>query len=93
MPVSDVARPRSPRRGSSRWREICEEYERFVGTQAEFYRPHGITCGSLRYWRLKQDTIFVEVAPPETAAWDVELVFGDGSILLCSAQDRSWNSS
>ena len=42
MSVSSVARPRSPRKGAVRWREICVEYERFIGTQAEFCRLHGI---------------------------------------------------
>lgn len=76
MSVSDVVRSRSPRKGAARWREICEEYERFMGTQAEFCRLHGITCSSLRYWRLKQESAFVEAA-----ARDVELVFGDGTVL------------
>ncbi len=55
MSDNGVVRSRSPKRGAARWREICEEYERFIGTQAEFCRLHGITCGSLRYWRLKQE--------------------------------------
>ena len=77
-----VARSRSPRRGSAWWREICEEYERFIGTQAEFCRLHGITGGSLRYWRLKHEAAFIEVAAPEdVSAWDVELAFGDGTVL------------
>ena len=81
MSVSDVVRSRSPRKGAARWREICEEYERFLGTQAEFCRLHGISCSSLRYWRLKRETTFVEVTPPEAAAWDVELAFDDGTVL------------
>ena len=60
---------------------ICEEYDRFIGTQTEFCRLHGITGSSLRYWRLKQETSFVEVASPEAAAWDVELAFADGTVL------------
>ena len=76
MSDSGVVRSRSSRRGAARWRDICEEYERFIGTQAEFCRLHGITCGSLRYWRLKQEATFVEVA-----AWDVELAFGNGTVL------------
>ena len=76
-----VERSRSPRKGAARWRELCEEYDRFIGTQAEFCRLHGITGSSLRYWRLKQETAFVEVAAPEAAAWDVELAFGDGTVL------------
>ena len=82
MSGSGVARSRSPRRGAARWREICEEYERFIGTQAEFCRLHCITGSSLRYWRLKQETSFVEVAAPESVStWDVELAFGDGTVL------------
>jgi len=83
MSVSnDVVRSRSARKGAARWREICAEYDRFMGTQAEFCHLHDISCSSLRYWRLKQDTTFVEVAAPETAAaWDVELAFGDGMVL------------
>ena len=42
MSVSDVVRSRSPRRGAARRREICEECGRFMGTQAEFCRLHGI---------------------------------------------------
>ena len=77
MSDSGVVRSRSPRRGAARWREIFE-YDRFIGTQAEFCRLHGITGSSLRYWRLKQETSFVEVAAPESvSAWDVELAFGD----------------
>ena len=48
MSDSVVARLRSPRRGAARWREICE-YDRFIRTQAEFCRLHGITGSSLRY--------------------------------------------
>ena len=82
MSVSNaVVRSRPPRKGAARWREICEEYDRFMGTQAEFCHLHDISCSSLRYWRLKQDTTFVEMAPPEAAAWDVELAFGDGTVL------------
>ena len=51
MSDNGVVCSRSPRRGAAQRREICEEYERFRGTQAEFCRLHGITCGSLRYWR------------------------------------------
>ena len=76
-----VVRSRSPRKGAARWREICEEYERFLGTQAEFCRLPGISCSSLRYWRLKQETTFVEVTAPEAMAWDVELAFDDGTVL------------
>ena len=42
MSDSGVVRSRSPRRGAARWRELCEEYDRFIGTQAEFCRLHGI---------------------------------------------------
>ena len=81
MSGSGVVRSRSPRKGAARWRELCEEYDRFIGTQTEFCRLHGITGSSLRYWRLKQETSFVEVASPEAAAWDVELAFADGTVL------------
>ena len=82
MSGSGVVRSRSPRRGAARWREPCEEYERFIGTQAEFCRLHAISSGSLRYWRLKQEAAFVEVAAPESVStWDVELAFGDGTVL------------
>ena len=81
MSDSGVERSRSPRKGAARWRELCEEYDRFIGTQAEFCRLHGITGSSLRYWRLKRETSFVEVAAPEAVAWDVELAFVDGTVL------------
>lgn len=81
MSGSGVVRSRSPRKGAARWRELCEEYDRFIGTQTECCRLHGITGSSLRYWRLKQETSFVEVASPEAAAWDVELAFADGTVL------------
>ena len=81
MSSAGVVRSRSPRRGAARWREICE-YDRFIGTQAEFCRPHAISSGSLRYWRLKQETAFVEVAALESVStWDVELPFGDSTVL------------
>ena len=82
MSRSGVVRSRSPRKGAARWRELCEEYDRFIGTQAEFCRLHGISGSSLRYWRLKQEASFVEVAAPESVStWDVELAFGDGTVL------------
>ena len=81
MSSSGVVRSRSPRKGAARWRELCEECDRFIGTQTECCRLHGITGSSLRYWRLKQETSFVEVASPEAAAWDVELAFADGTVL------------
>ena len=81
MSGSDVVRSRLPRRGAARWREICEEYDRFMGTRAGFCRLHCITCGSLRCWRLKREAAFVEVAAPETAVRDVELAFDDGTAL------------
>ena len=36
MSDSGVVRSRSPRRGAARWREICEEYERFI-VSGHFY--------------------------------------------------------
>ena len=82
MSGSGVVRSRSPRKGAARWRELCEEYDRFGGTQAEFCRLHGISGSSLRTWRLKRETTFVEVAAPESVStWDVELSFGDGTVL------------
>ena len=82
MSSSGVVRSRSPRKGAARWRELCEEYDRFIGTQAEFCRLHAISISSLRYWRLKQESDFVEVAAPESVStWDVELAFGDGTVL------------
>ena len=81
MSGSAVVGSRSPRKGAARWRELCEAYGRFGGTQAEFCRRHGITASSLQYWRSKQETPFVEVAAPEAAAWDVELAFADGTVL------------
>ena len=82
MSGSGVVRSRSPRRGAARWRELCEEYDRFIGTQAEFCRLHAISNSSLRYWLLKQESAFVEVAAPESVSpWDVELAFGDGTVL------------
>ena len=67
--------------GATTLSQLREEYGRFIGTRAEFCRLHGITGSSLRYRRLKQETAFVEVAAPETAAWDVDLDFGDGTVL------------
>ena len=82
MSSSGVVRSRSARKGAARWRELCEEYDRFIGTQAEFCRLHDISCSSLRYWRLKQETSVVEVAAPESVStWDVELAFGDATVL------------
>ena len=79
MSGSEVVHSRSPTKGAARWRELCDEYDRLVGTQAEFCRLHGITGSSLRYWQLKQETAFVEATAPETTSGAVELPFGDGT--------------
>ena len=76
----NVLRSRSPRRGAVQWRKTCEEYERFIGTQAEL-------LPSARHRRRFAALLAIEAgdghcrdAAPETA-WDVELALGDGTVL------------
>ena len=87
MSGSGIVRSRLPRKGAAGWRELCEEYDRFIGAQAEICCLHGITGSSLRYWPLKQETAFVEVAAPEAAAWDVELTSGDDRVAATLRRD------
>ena len=65
------------------WRTLLEDFDLHEGSQAEFCRLHGISHGSLFYWRRKlRQTAFVEIeAPVSAACWDVELEFGDGMVL------------
>ena len=70
---------RAPRRGAEEWRTL-DLHER---TKAEFCRVHGISPGSLSYWRGKCGAVgFVRIEAPGLApGWDVELEFGDGMVL------------
>ena len=66
---------RTPRLGVEEWRTLLDDFDLHEGSQAEFCRLHGISQGSLFYWRRKlRQTAFVEIeAPVSTACWDVEL--------------------
>ena len=56
---------------------------RHTGTEAEFCRHHGISPGSLSYWRGKLGTAgFVRIETPDLApGWDVEFELGGGMVL------------
>ncbi len=77
------ARMRGPRRGAQEWRELLADFDLHEGTKAEFCRHHGISPGSLSYWRGKcEATGFVRIEAPALApGWDVELELGDGMVL------------
>ena len=74
---------RTPRRGVEEWRTPVADFDLHEGSQAEFCRLHGISQGSLFYWRRKlRQTTFVEIEAPDLApCWDVELELGDGMVL------------
>ena len=67
---------RAPRRGAEEWRTLLADFDLHEGTKAEFCRLHGISPGSLSYWRGKYGTAdFVKIEAP---GWAVELELGDG---------------
>ena len=74
---------RAPRRDVEEWRTLLTDFDIHEGSQAEFCRLHGISQGSLFYWRRKlRQTAFVEIeAPVSTMGWDVELELGNGMVL------------
>ena len=74
---------RTPRRGVEEWRTLLADFEFHEGRQTEFGHLHGISQGSLFYWRLKlRQTALVEIEAPDLApCWDVELELGDGIVL------------
>ena len=78
---------RALRRGVEEWRTLLDDFDLHEGSQAEFCRLHGISQGSLFYWRSKlRQTEFVEIEAPDLApdlapGWDVELDLGDGMVL------------
>ncbi len=69
--------------GAEEWRELLADFDLHEGTKAEFCRHHGISPGSLSYWRGKCGTAgFVRIEAPGLApGWDVELELGDGMVL------------
>ncbi|MCY4462054.1 MAG: hypothetical protein OXC26_16950 [Albidovulum sp.] len=73
-------------RSADEWSGIMADFERSGLSQREFCEFRGLSPKSFSNWRFRLRPrgwtgSFVELAPPVSSGWDVELDLGDGVVL------------
>ncbi len=73
-------------RSADEWSGIMADFERSGLSQREFCESRGLSSKTFSNWRCRLRPgcgkgSFVELAPPVSSGWDVELDLGDGVVL------------